>query len=85
MREFSLEIVTESGREHVEGVTLLDVPAEDGRLSIMGGHQPLICTLTNGNIRAVRINDEVLYWRINDGTIIVESDRVRLVTTEALA
>ena len=51
MRSFKMEIVTPDRHYPERDVTFLDVPAEQGRLTVLAGHEPLICGLCDGLLR----------------------------------
>ena len=79
MKTFTLEIVTPDGTEPVRHITSLGVPAEDGRLTLLAHHQPLVCLLRKGTL-VVGNEDGTKETRdIDEGTMRVTRDGVTLL------
>lgn len=57
MSTFRLEFVSPAGLVAIEGLTFLNAPGREGRLTIEPGHEPLVCGLQAGALR----------WRLDSG------------------
>lgn len=88
MSGFRLTVVTPNSLTTVEDVELLDVPAVDGRMTVLPGHQPTVCALSRGTLRlhhAARADDRRM---IGPGVMTVSRSGVTLITrdvTDSLA
>jgi F-type H+-transporting ATPase subunit epsilon len=83
MNTFAFEIVTPAQAHPAREVVSVDAPGEDGRLTIMARHEPLVCLLRAGpvNIRTAEGGQET--WSVAGGALAVRPDGVTLLTTEA--
>ena len=81
MNTFRLEVASPDALSCLDGVTFLDVPAVDGRLTVLPGHQPTICALKSGPVylrTAPAGNEQTL--SIDEGVMTVSPTLVRIVT-----
>ena len=61
----------------------IDVPASDGRLTVLAGHQPLIAALVAGTAVVTTADGSRENWRLSAGALQVEGDTAILLVTEA--
>ena len=81
MNTFLLEIAAPDRSRRVEDVTFLDVPATDGRTTILPGHQPIICALVAGRgILRTKNAEADQEFDIGGGVMTVAPNTVRIVT-----
>lgn len=82
-RKFKLQIVTPSGPTPLRMISFLDVPAVEGRLTVLANHEPMICSLNDGLVR-IREGDEIEEerWEISRGTMEVTREDVTLLVRE---
>jgi len=83
MKSLNIEIVTPEGTTREEGISLLDVEAADGRLTVLANHQPLVCALAEGVAEMKRDNGDRQHIRLGAGVMTVEKNRVSIVTRSA--
>jgi F0F1-type ATP synthase epsilon subunit len=64
-------------------VSFLDVPAAEGRLTVLANHEPMICSLNEGPVR-VSEDEETAEerWEIARGTMEITRDGVTLLVRE---
>jgi F0F1-type ATP synthase epsilon subunit len=82
MSTFPLRIVTPDLALPPREVESLDVPAEEGRLTVLARHQPMICLVRAGRARiaaAGRLED----WTIAAGVLRVDRQETVLLTPTA--
>jgi F0F1-type ATP synthase epsilon subunit len=83
---FLLELASPDRSRRVENVTFLDVPATDGRTTILPGHQPIICALIAGKGKLrTKDSDVDQEFELGGGVMTVSPDTVRIVTRNAPA
>lgn len=83
MRTLTLEVITpETGFPPVEAVAL-DVPAYEGRLTVLPGHEPLICRLQPGRMRARVPDGRDVHWDVDAGTLRVHDNTVTVLVRGA--
>jgi F-type H+-transporting ATPase subunit epsilon len=61
----------------------LDVPAADGRLTVLAGHQPLVAALVPGTAIVSTVDGMRESWRLSAGALQMEGDTAILLVTEA--
>lgn len=82
-KTLSLHIVTREGAVR-EGVAVaVNVPAVEGRLTVLPGHAPLICALDAGVVEVRGGNAEPERWHIEAGVLEVGADEVVLIVPAA--
>jgi F-type H+-transporting ATPase subunit epsilon len=79
---FRFEIVTPQDSCFAEDVSALQVPAEHGRLAVLAGHQPMLCSLRPGTVTVTRGTGERETWAIGAGTMTVAPDGVSILARE---
>lgn len=82
MSAFRLTVVTPDTYTTVDDVSLLDVPAVDGRLTVLPGHQPTVCALARGTIRMRRAGNGNDRRMIGPGVMTVSRSGVTLITRD---
>ena len=83
MNTFRLEIITPDKAYPVREIVSLDVPAEEGRLTILAQHQPFVCCLTGGTVKIKTGSGEPESWLTGPGTMKVIADTVTLLLQTA--
>jgi F0F1-type ATP synthase epsilon subunit len=80
MRKFNLDIITPAGKVASRAVSFLDVPAVNGRLTVLAGHEPMVCSVDAGTVR-VREDEEASEerWETEAGTLEVSREDVTLL------
>jgi F-type H+-transporting ATPase subunit epsilon len=61
----------------------INVPAADGRLTVLAGHQPLVVALVRGNAVITALDGTRETWAISDGALQVEANTAILLVSEA--
>ena len=77
MRTFRLEVLTPERRFLDAQAEMVSVQAIDGRLSVLGGHAPMVAPLSNGTLR-LRIDGEEKEAFHAKGFLEVRPDEVLL-------
>lgn len=83
MNTFEMQIVTPFEPAHVQIVSLIDVPAANGRLTVLAGHEPFICSLTDGIVRATDATGKKDLWMIDSGTMTVDPKKATILVRSA--
>jgi F0F1-type ATP synthase epsilon subunit len=83
MSSFELEILTPLARYPRRKVSAVDVPAEKGRLTVLAGHQPLVCTLNRGAVRIEGTDGVTERWQVAEGFMTVLREGVTLLVESA--
>ena len=91
MNTFRLEMVTPEETYPARAVEAVDVPAAYGRLTVLAGHEPFVCSLGPGELRIrpapdagggeTPTVDET--WTVRRGTLVVERESVTLLVRGA--
>jgi F0F1-type ATP synthase epsilon subunit len=76
---FKLRIITPHSSCPTRNASSLNVPAENGRLTVLAGHQPMICLLTGGIIKFADPAGNPENWSTGPGTMAVEHNQVTLL------
>ena len=84
MKTFPLEIVTRDEAFPLRDVVSVDVPAALGRLTVLAGHQPLVCMLTEGGMFVGTPDGEKERWQITGGTMTVDRLQVTVLAHGAV-
>lgn len=79
MKTFVLEIVTPEASFPQKTVVSADVEAVAGRLTVLSGHAPLICSLLAGETRLRLEDDTEETWMTGPGTMTVSHNAVTLL------
>ena len=82
MDVLTLEIRTPEQSWTMDDVTSLDVPAAQGRLTVLPGHAPLVCALEPGALVIARGEAEET-WTGGTGTLQVTAEGVTLLLRSA--
>ena len=83
MNSFDLEITTPDATHPARAFVFLDVPAQEGRMTILAGHQPFLGTVRSGIVRATQKEGAEERWQIEGGTLRVTCELVTLLVREA--
>lgn len=79
MKTFTLEISTPQQTLPPRTVGFLDVPARHGRLTVLAGHQALVCMLLPGLVRMRSEEGEEATLVIGSGTLTVAGGDVSIL------
>jgi len=82
-RPLQLRIILPDAAVPPRPIRGIDVPAADGRLTVLPGHQPLIAALVAGIATVTTLDNKRESWRISAGALQVEGDSAILLVTEA--
>ncbi len=82
-RPLQLKIILPEASVPPRAILGIDVPAADGRLTVLAGHQPLIAALVAGTALVTTPDGTRENWRLSDGALQVEGDTAILLVTEA--
>jgi F-type H+-transporting ATPase subunit epsilon len=77
-----LEIVTPDHAYPARDIRSLDVPAHDGRLTVLPGHEPMVCLLQPGTV-SISTDAAAESWTIGEGTLSVSADQLTILATRA--
>lgn len=80
MNTFSLTLATPRQSLTRKGLVFLDVPAADGRLTILPNHQPLVCVLRDGEMVLRLQNGREERHPVGQGAMTVVSNAVEIVS-----
>ena len=83
MGTFNLEIITPEQAYPARPVRALDVPAHEGRLTVLPGHQPFICSLQAGRMEVEVPEGGQEAWTIGTGTLSVGPEGVTVLVQSA--
>lgn len=78
-----LEIVLPEAAVPVRPILGIDVPAADGRLTLLANHQPLIAALVPGTAVIATVDGRRESWRISAGALQMEGNIATLLVAEA--
>jgi F0F1-type ATP synthase epsilon subunit len=82
---FLLEIVTPDGLVVTGKAVYVEAPGEDGRLGVLGGHQPGIIGLSAGRVTARFDGTGDTSWNTGAGVMTVTPDAVSILVQSAQA
>lgn len=83
MSSFLLQITTPERIAYQEEVSMVIVPGSDGAMGILPHHIPLFATLTEGEIKIYK-GEEDFYLSIGGGFIEVTREKVTILVTKAV-
>ena len=83
MATFRFELLTTEQGYPPRDVTLIDVPAYEGRLTVEARHEPLICRLRAGKMTIAPEEGPREDWRIGEGTLVVKRDVTTMLVRTA--
>ena len=81
-RKLTLEIVTPERVVLTERVDIVTLPAAEGEMGVLPGHEPYLAQLTAGAVR-VRSGDAVKRFAVSGGFAEVHNDRVEVFAETA--
>ena len=79
MPTLDLEIVTPDGVTGPLPFTAVDVPADDGRLTVLPGHEAFACLIKEGPVRTRDEHNATSGFNVGAGSMTVKDDRVTLL------
>jgi len=79
VKTFALEISTPTQTLPPRVLSFLDVPAERGRLTVLAGHQSLVCVLRPGIVRMRSADGDEETLVVGSGTMTVSADHVSIL------
>jgi F-type H+-transporting ATPase subunit epsilon len=80
----SLNIILPEQKLPTYKVRAVDLPACDGRLTIMPNHQPLIAALKNGTMKITTENGKKERWSISSGAVRIHKNIAELLLKTAI-
>jgi F0F1-type ATP synthase epsilon subunit len=83
MNTFKLEIVTPDTAYPPRDVVSVNVPAENGPLTVLARHQTMLCCLKTGTAKIVDENSHEETWTIGQGTLTVRREMVTMLVQDA--
>lgn len=83
-RPLQLKIILPEASVPPRTIHGIDVPAADGRLTVLAGHQRLIAALVAGTAIVTTPDGTREHWRLSAGALQVEGDTAILLVTEAV-
>jgi F0F1-type ATP synthase epsilon subunit len=82
MNTFCVTFTTPGRAETLDHVVRLNVPAADGRLTVLANHQPLLCALGKGELQVESGDGSVQTRTVRGGAMTVRGNRVEIVARE---
>lgn len=83
MRTFALQLITRDGEIFAREVVSVDVPAAEGRLTVMARHEPLVCSVLEGAVKVSDASGESETWNVAPGVMRVGREEVELLVQSA--
>lgn len=83
MNTFSLEIVTPEKAFPLRDVEAVNAPGEWGPLTVLAGHQAMVCCLKDGPVRIRDDEGREEAWRVASGLLTVTREKVTLLVQDA--
>jgi F-type H+-transporting ATPase subunit epsilon len=71
-----LEILTPSKKLFSGKIKLVKLPGANGSFEILNNHAPIISTLEKGQIKVIDLQNEVLFFDINNGVIEASNNKI---------
>lgn len=83
-KTFQLDIALPEAPLPSRTVTAIDVPAANGRLTVLAHHQPLIAALNAGRMTVTNAQNQRDLWRISKGALQIKDNTATLLVREAV-
>jgi F0F1-type ATP synthase epsilon subunit len=83
MNTFKFEIITPDMAYPPRDVVSVNVPAENGPLTVLARHQAMLCCLRNGRVTIVTPDSREETWTIGQGTLTVRREMVTMLVQDA--
>lgn len=64
-----IKIISPEKTIYESDITLVQLPGIDGSFEILNNHAPIISVLTKGVIRIIDVNNQEVFFDINNGII----------------
>ena len=71
-----LEIITPETKVFEGEVKSVLLPGTNGKFEILNNHAPIISTLTEGEVRIIKKNDQKELFDINGGVIEMQNNKI---------
>ena len=71
-----LEIITPETKVFEGEVKSVLLPGTNGKFEILNNHAPIISTLTEGEVRIIKKNDQKELFDINGGVIEIQNNKI---------
>lgn len=83
MSELEVDIVAADHEVWSGKAKLVVARTADGEIGVMPRHEPVLATLSHGDVRITTVTGERIVARAEGGFLSVENDRVAVVADEA--
>jgi F0F1-type ATP synthase epsilon subunit len=83
MTTFNYEIITPDKAYPPREVVSLTVLAENGPLTVLARHQPMVCCLKSGKAKITTADLQEEFWNMGQGTLTVRHEMVTLLVEDA--
>lgn len=80
---FKMEILTPDKLYPARDVLSVDIPADEGRLTVLAHHHPMFCCVHAGKAKIVNADGNEEIWTVAPGMLTVERTLVSLVVENA--
>lgn len=84
MPQFLLEIITPAKQAFSEQVDMVSVPTSSGTIGVLPHHEPLFCSLTDGEIK-ITVGSKEYFLAIGGGFMEVTPQKVSILVSRAVA
>ena len=71
-----LEVITPETKVFEGEVKSVLLPGTNGKFEILNNHAPIISTLTEGEVRIIKKNDQKELFDINGGVIEMQNNKI---------
>ena len=82
-KTFQLDIILPEMPVPSRTVTAIDLPAADGRLTVMANHQQMIAALKAGTMKITTEDNRQELWNISAGALQIENNVASLLVRTA--
>ncbi len=83
MHTFKLEIITPVRQAYAQDVISVSVPSDMGQIQILKNHEPLFCSLTDGEL-AINDGKKEMLLAIGGGFLQVSGDKTTVLVSRAV-
>ena len=85
MKSLNVELITPYDRRGPWEAVSVHVPAEEGPMTVLSGHHPMVCSLTGGEVRVVGDDGEIRAMNVGPGSMTVTRSTVSLIVQDVEA
>ncbi|HYM44677.1 MAG TPA: hypothetical protein VES65_00755 [Solirubrobacteraceae bacterium] len=82
---FAVEVLTPEGKVFGEEVEMLSTRTSAGSVGILAGHEPMLATLEEAELRLYRSESEVVRYKQGEGYLQFAENRALVLVQEATA